>query len=155
MFHIKCSHLNKNVTSCYFYTRGLLFDQRWPRLEISLVYYQLYMRKGWVDCCENGLNLPGSEDAVGRREGGHKYITYIFSGHLYHLFLWCWTGHAVLVLSCLRRSSDQFLNGSETHPSAVRPVTPGVMWCTGRHFINSPTGQRHTPRLRGGRVRGC
>lgn len=98
--------------------------------------------------------LTGSEDAIRRQEEGHKYITYFLSGHLYHLSLWCWTGRAVLVLSCLQRSSDQFLNGSETHPSAVRPVTPGVMWCTGRQFINSPSGQQHTPRLRGGQVRG-
>lgn len=96
----------------------------------------------------------GQKNAAWRWEEGRKYITYFFSGHLYHLSFWCWTGHAVLALSCLRRSSDQFLNGSETHPSAVRPVTPGVMWCTGRQFINSPAGQRHTPQLRGGRVRG-
>lgn len=58
------------------------------------------------------------------------------------------------VLPC-EGSIDQFLNGSKTHPSAVRPLTPEVMWCTVREFINSPVV---SGTLRGSgeaEVRGC
>lgn len=62
----------------------------------------------------------------------------IICGHFLNLFPLMWDRTSCPGGVLPRQGSiDQFLKGSKTHPSAVRPLTPEVMWCTVREFINS------------------